>query len=158
MRAYIITDSQVRVASKRQVTPGKGQLVITSAEELGKARLNTKRLMTIWNALPGVKKVTKVAGRQKILEQLWIGFESLPTPTAKKSSKEETASDPRASKQGRVVEMLHRPEGATIDEIVAATKWQPHTVRGVISGALKKKLGLAVASAKEERGRVYRIA
>jgi hypothetical protein len=36
--------------------------------------------------------------------------------------------------------------------------WQRHTVRGLISGALKKKLGLEVISAKEERGRVYRIA
>ena len=38
------------------------------------------------------------------------------------------------------------------------TGWQRHTVRGVSSGALKKKLGLILASGKEERGRVYRIA
>jgi hypothetical protein len=49
------------------------------------------------------------------------------------------------------------PEGATVEEVRAATGWQPHTVRGVFSGALKKKLGLAVVAAKEERGRVYRI-
>ena len=41
---------------------------------------------------------------------------------------------------------------------MTATGWQPHTVRGVFSGALKKKLALTVVSAKEERGRVYRIA
>jgi cytochrome c peroxidase len=40
----------------------------------------------------------------------------------------------------------------------SATGWQRHTVRGVFSGTLKKKLGLTLASAKEERGRVYRIA
>ena len=40
----------------------------------------------------------------------------------------------------------------------AETGWQPHTVRGIVSGTLKKKLGLTVVSAKEERGRVYRIA
>ena len=52
--------------------------------------------------------------------------------------------------------MLRAPEGATIDEIVAATGWQPHTVRGAIAGALKKKLGLEVTSEKVEgRGRVY---
>ena len=54
--------------------------------------------------------------------------------------------------------MLRRPEGATVDEVASATGWQRHTVRGVFSGALKKKLGLPLASAKEERGRVYRIA
>jgi hypothetical protein len=42
--------------------------------------------------------------------------------------------------------------------VIAATGWQPHTVRGIVSGTLKKKLGLTVVSAKEERGRVYRIA
>lgn len=55
--------------------------------------------------------------------------------------------------------MLRRPTGASIDEIMAATGWQAHTIRGAIAGALKKKLGLAVESEKVEgRGRVYRIA
>ena len=53
--------------------------------------------------------------------------------------------------------MLRSPEGATVDEVASATGWQRHTVRGVFSGTLKKKLGLTIASAKEERGRVYRI-
>jgi hypothetical protein len=53
--------------------------------------------------------------------------------------------------------MLRRPEGATVDEVASATGWQRHTVRGVFSGTLKKKLGLTLASAKEKRGRVYRI-
>ena len=53
--------------------------------------------------------------------------------------------------------MLRRPEGATVDEVASATGWQRHTVRGVFSGTLKKKLGLTLASAKEERGRVCRI-
>jgi hypothetical protein len=44
-----------------------------------------------------------------------------------------------------------------VDEVARATGWQRHTVRGVFSGTLKKKLGLILASAKEERGRVYRI-
>lgn len=55
--------------------------------------------------------------------------------------------------------MLRREEGATIDEIIAATGWQAHTVRGAKAGALKKKLGLEATSEKvDERGRVYRIA
>ena len=42
--------------------------------------------------------------------------------------------------------MLKRPEGASVAEIVTAFGWQPHTVRGAITGALKKKLGLNVTS------------
>jgi hypothetical protein len=62
------------------------------------------------------------------------------------------------SKQAQLIEMLKRPEGATIEEIVKKFDWQPHTVRGAIAGALKKKLGLDVASEKDERrGRIYRI-
>jgi Protein of unknown function (DUF3489) len=61
-------------------------------------------------------------------------------------------------KQALVVEMLMRPEGATIAQIVEATGWQPHTVRGALAGALKKRLGRAVTSEKiEARGRVYKI-
>ncbi len=63
------------------------------------------------------------------------------------------------SKQAKLIEMLKRREGASIEEIVKAFDWQAHTVRGAIAGALKKKLGLNVTSEKVEgRGRVYRIA
>ena len=54
--------------------------------------------------------------------------------------------------------MLEAPEGASTQEIVAAFGWQPHTVRGAIAGALKKRLGLQIGSEViEGRGRVYRI-
>jgi hypothetical protein len=63
------------------------------------------------------------------------------------------------TKQAQLIAMLERPEGATIERIVAVTGWQPHTVRGAFAGALKKRLGLSVASEKVEgRGRVYWIA
>jgi hypothetical protein len=63
------------------------------------------------------------------------------------------------TKLAMVVALLSRGDGATIDEIVKATGWQAHSVRGAISGALKKKLGLTVTSEKiDGRGRVYRIA
>jgi len=65
----------------------------------------------------------------------------------------------KGTKQETLIEMLRAEGGATIDEIVAATGWQPHTVRGAMSGALKKKLGLTITSEKVDgRGRCYRIA
>jgi uncharacterized protein DUF3489 len=56
---------------------------------------------------------------------------------------------PRAgTKQALMIEMLKRPEGATVEQIAAATGWQHHTIRGAISGALKKKLGLTVEATR----------
>lgn len=71
-----------------------------------------------------------------------------------------TRRTPReGTKQATLIEMLRTEGGATIDEIVAATGWQPHTIRGAMSGSLKKKLGLTISSEKVDgRGRVYRIA
>ena len=63
------------------------------------------------------------------------------------------------SKQATVIRMLQRPAGATIQQIMDATGWQAHTVRGTFAGAFKKKLGLNLASEKAEgNDRVYRIA
>jgi hypothetical protein len=62
------------------------------------------------------------------------------------------------TKQAQMIAMLEAPEGATVPEIAEATGWQPHTVRGAIAGALRKRLGLLIASEKVDgRGRVYRI-
>lgn len=62
------------------------------------------------------------------------------------------------TKQAKLIALLEAPEGATMEVLIAATGWQAHTLRGAISGALGKKLGLTVISAKEEgRARVYRI-
>ena len=111
--------------------------------------LSVKRLLALWNALPGVEKRRKVGDRKGLIDQLWSAIEALPEPPSDAK---------RPSKQDAVIAMLRRPEGATVDEVVSATGWQRHTVRGVFSGTLKKKLGLRLASAKEDRGRVYRIA
>ncbi|MGD0280311.1 MAG: DUF3489 domain-containing protein [Smithella sp.] len=61
------------------------------------------------------------------------------------------------SKQATMSKLMKRPGGATIDEMAKATGWQRHSVRGVMSGILKKRLELSIASEKEECGRVYRI-
>ncbi len=63
----------------------------------------------------------------------------------------------RESKQALLSTLLERPCGATIDEMTKATGWQRHSIRGVMSGVLKKRLGHAITSEKEKRGRVYRI-
>jgi hypothetical protein len=69
------------------------------------------------------------------------------------------AAPPAAKgKIGALVALLQRPEGARLEEMQAATGWQAHSVRGAISGSIKKKLGLSVTSEKSDGGRAYRIA
>jgi uncharacterized protein DUF3489 len=61
------------------------------------------------------------------------------------------------SKQARVIDMLRRPQGATIATIVKATGWQQHTVRGFFAAVVRNKLGLDLVSEKTSKERVYRI-
>ena len=147
MRIYIIGNDGITLCREPPAAVNEGEIVVASNEELHAAQLSGKRLLALWNALPGVEKRRKVADRGALIEQLWSAIELLPDPHEAK----------RPSKQDEVIAMLRRPQGATVDEVVSATGWQRHTVRGVFSGTLKKKLGLTLASAKEERGRVYRI-
>lgn len=79
-----------------------------------------------------------------------------PIPKAKETACSKAA---RVTKQSQVIALLRRPEGATIAQIMAATGWQAHTVRGTFAGSLKKKLGLVITSDKAQDGkRVYCIA
>ena len=113
------------------------------------APLSGKRLLALWNALPGIEKRKKVGDRAALIDELWSAIDALPEPEPHAK---------RPSKQDEVIAMLRRPKGATVNEVASAMGWQRHTVRGLFSGTLKKKLQLPLASTQEERGRVYRIA
>src|SRR6476661_4968125 len=151
MRVYIIGNDGITLCRTAPAAVNDGGIAVTSKEELQAAPLSGKRLLALWNALPGVEKRKKVGDRAALIDQLWSAIEMLPDP-------EHQADPKRPSKQDVVIAMLRQPEGETVDEVASVTGWQRHTVRGVFSGTLKKKLGLTVASAKEGRGRVYRVA
>src|SRR5690242_85124 len=148
MRIYILRNYGITLCCELVSTATEGEIAVTSKEELQAASLSGRRLLALWNALPGVQKRKKLADRAALIDELWSAIEALPEP-------EPDAK--RRSKQGEVIAMLRRPEGVTVDEVASAMGWQRHTVRGLFSGTLKKKLGLTLASAQEERGRVYRI-
>jgi hypothetical protein len=130
-------------------------LRVTAAAKLDQSGLSTAALAAIWNGLPGKTPITKFKDRKTAVARLWAAFKELPAAAVPAKS----AVEPRAdSKQGQVIAMLQRPEGATIEEMATAMGWQRHTVRGLLAGALKKKLGLEIETEKTERGRCYRIA
>ena len=117
--------------------------VQTNPQPTPTAATMTKRSQYRGRGAAGSKRSTKAKSKSK----------SKPKATASR------ASTRSGTKQALLVDLLQRKEGATIAQAVKATGWQPHSVRGAISGTLKKKLGLAVTSDKVEgRGRVYRVA
>src|ERR1700748_4001491 len=98
----------------------QGEIAIASKEELHAAPLSGKRLLALWNALPGVEKRKKVGDRAALIDQLWSAIEALPDP--------EPQPDPKPpSKQEGVIAMLRLPYGATVDDVASATGGGRHT-------------------------------
>jgi hypothetical protein len=154
MTLYIIRGATVTAYASPPARGSEDELRVRSAKEIEASGLTNAQMAAIWNALPGTTAVAKFKDRKTAVQRLWAAFRQLPVASAPAGG----AAGPRAgSKQARVIGLLQRPEGATIDEIASAMEWQRHTVRGLISGGLKKKLGLHVVSEKTDRGRFYRV-
>jgi Protein of unknown function (DUF3489) len=138
------------------------------------------RFVEVWNAfagappLGGLKPVKKFTDRKTAVARIWKAIQALtPTPAPQaapvapkkaKATKGATAKDATpttrdASKKAIVLDLLKRAGGATLAEIMTATAWQAHSVRGFISGQLTKKMGLTIESSKNEAGgRTYKTA
>ena len=104
---------------------------------------------------------SKTAGRNRAAQmtarktaKLKAGTRSTVGPRQRSSTQQTGRA---GSKQARIIAMLRAPSGATIDAMVHATGWQPHSVRGFLAGIIRKKLGLNLVSAAAETGRIYRI-
>lgn len=81
-----------------------------------------------------------------------------PTQASESAGTAKPVAIRAGTKQAQIIAMLQRPEGATVAEIVESTGWLAHSARGLISGALKKKLGLSITTEKVEgRGTVYQL-
>ena len=120
------------------------------------------RLVAIWNNLPGVTAVKKFTDRSAAARRIWQAIqnlEPLPEPAPPPTARKPLRGVPRQnSKKARVLEMLGRTEGATVKEIMSATAWQPHTVRGFLSGTVGRRLGLPVTSERRSDGeRAYKL-
>jgi len=176
----IDTDNTITAYLAGEAIP-EGEARFSSEKELAKIAANwpAERLVEIWNGFAGVppfgdlKPVKKFTDRKTAVARIWKAVQALPptaapqaapaAPKQAKAAKEATARDGakparEGSKKAIVLELLRRPEGATLADIPAATSWQAHSVRGFLSGALGKKMGLTIESIKTPDGaRSYRL-
>jgi hypothetical protein len=177
MRLFAIdTENNITAFPAADQIP-EGQEHFASEKELAKLAANwpADRLVQVWNSFAGVppfgdlKPVKKFTDRKTAVARIWKAVQALtPTPAPQaapaapkqaRAAKDATPKDAReGSKKAIVLELLRRPEGATLADIMSATGWMVHSVRGFLSGALGKKMGLTVESLKTPEGaRAYRI-
>ena len=147
MRTYLIHRDRVTVLAATPKPVPADTLVVRRIGDFDPERFPLPRLVALWNGLPGITPIKRFQSRDAGLKRLWEAFTALPLATGTQKN----------SKQAQLIEILHRPTGALMDDLVAATGWQQHSIRGVLSGVLRKKLGLAVTSTLVGEGRVYRI-
>ena len=174
------TDNNI---TAHDATPAAQDNVVAFATEKELTKLSADwpitRFVEVWNAFAGappfgeLKPVKKFTDRKTAAARIWTAIQALtpiPAPEAApaapkktKATKHPAAKDaaPAArdgSKKAIVLDLLKRPDGVTLADIMSATDWQAHSVRGFISGSLGKKMGLTVESFKRPDGvRAYRI-
>ena len=81
MRIYTFGDDGITLSRESPAAVREGEIVVASNEELHAAPLSGKRLLALWNALPGVEKRRKVGDRDALIDQLWSAIEACRTPT-----------------------------------------------------------------------------
>ena len=80
MRIYIIGHDGITLCREAPATVNDGEVAVASKEELHVAPLSGKRLLALWNALPGVEKRRKIGDCGTLIDQLWSAIEALPDP------------------------------------------------------------------------------
>ena len=146
------------------------------------------RLVKIWNSLTGVSPVKKFTDRKTAIARIWKAIQGLQpaasadghekaaqsrdvgtrraakkkaTRKAKTQNKVATGSHGarEGSKTAIILDLIRRPKGATLEELMAAASWQAHSVRGFLSAVIGKKMGLKLKSSKRDDGkRLYQFA
>jgi hypothetical protein len=88
MRVYIINADDLIVSREAPAEPGENEIIVASLDELRAARLSGKRLLALWNGLPGVDRLSKLGNRQALVDRLWSAMEALPNPQPARASKQ----------------------------------------------------------------------
>jgi Protein of unknown function (DUF3489) len=102
-------------------------------------------------ATSGVRKPRVAASKPKSGKKATPAKKAPKGGKAAKTAKKEAGAR-EGTKAAKVLDLLKKPDGATLKELMKATGWQPHSVRGYLSGSVGKKLGLKIESTKAENG------
>lgn len=123
----------------------------TASEETGAAQAAAEKPRASKKASVGQKRAHVAHKKGKVAKK------AKPSKKAPKAAKKaDGARD--GSKAANVLDLLKRPDGATLSELMKATGWQAHSVRGFLSGTVGKKMGFAVNSTKAYDGeRTYTV-
>jgi hypothetical protein len=129
MRIYIIGNDGITLCREPPAAVDEGEISVASSAELHAARLSGKRLLALWNALPGVEKRRKVADRDALIEQLWSAIEMLPDPQsdAKRPSKQEEVV---AMLRRAVLEQIAKPDASGLSLLRDAAEAMRLSARG----------------------------
>jgi hypothetical protein len=157
---FILTADQTVMAATDagEAVPGS---VFSSETELRRLLRDwqMRLLVELWNRLPGVRPVTKFENRDIAIARLWRALQP-PTDSIRhhpRVRRRKASAPPKpGSKADSILTLLQQPEGATLNNLMSATGWQAHSVRGFLSN-LKRKHGLKVRSRKHEGQRTYRL-
>ena len=93
MRIYIIGNDGITLCREAPATVNDSEIAVTSNEELHAAPLSGKRVLALWNALPGVEKRRKIGDRKVLIDQLWSAIEALPEPEPQSDAKRTSKQD-----------------------------------------------------------------
>ena len=166
MKTFVI-DSAGKISTVQPESVTEGQTTFTTDTELATVTSHwpNGKFVEIWNQLPGVTPIRKFTDRESAVARIWKAVQTLepavaPQPAHKRARKVATRSKartkegaPKANKTVTVLELIRREGGATLDDIMSATGWLAHSVRGFISGVLGKRMGLTVESTRREDGK-----
>jgi hypothetical protein len=168
-----VIDNASKIAAVQPDSVNEGQTAFTTEAQLAAVTSDSPlaTLVEIWNQLPGVVAIRKFTDRKSAVARIWKAVQTLEpvvAPQAAQEAKKKVrsgrqataqATATKANKTATVLDLLRRDGGATLNDIMTATGWQAHSVRGFISGVLGKRMGLTVESAKREDGkRTYSLA
>jgi hypothetical protein len=146
MRYYLIESERVTALPVSPAEISDFAVLLQFPKDLDGRRFPTARVLALFNSVSGIEPVKRFTNRKAAVKRLWAALEALPL-----------GSSGRDSKQNRLIALMQRPSGACMAELMEATGWKAHSVRGVVSATLRKKLGLNVALGVNGNTRVYRI-
>jgi hypothetical protein len=185
--ATFTIDSDNNITAHAALPAGAESQSFSTAKELAKltAEWPAIRLVETWNSFAGVapfddlKPVKKFTDRKAAVARIWAAVTRLspdaaqpaepvapakgkakksPAKTSRPARAQKGASESRSNKKAEVIAMMKRAKGVTLAEIMDATGWQAHTIRGFVS-ILGSKGGQKIASSQSADGeRTYMIA